>query len=326
MKRCLVPVRRFAEVPVLQIDPEFRSLIPPLRPDELAALEASLLAEGCRDALITWQGVLLDGHNRHDLCELHDLDYETSAIEMGSRLEAMIWMLTNQGARRNLTDDQRAMLADDLRERLSKVVAGDLTMREARAEIRKDDRAAKVDRLVSEAMPLSAMEDRLYPVILADPPWRYEHVKTENRAIENHYPTMSLDEIKALDVAALATDDAVLYLWTTSPKLSESLEVLEAWGFRYRTCMVWVKSRIGMGYWARQRHELLLIAVKGAPPTPEPANRPDSVIDAPTTKHSAKPVEAYEIIEKAFPGLPKLELFCRKARSGWTVWGFEAGT
>jgi N6-adenosine-specific RNA methylase IME4 len=163
-----------------------------------------------------------------------------------------------------------------------------------------------------------------YPVLLADPPWRYEHVETESRAIENQYPTMALDEICALSVSAATTDDCVLFLWATSPKLAEAIRVIEAWGFTYRSCAVWVKDKIGMGYYFRQQHELLLVAVKGNPPTPAPADRPPSVITAERTKHSAKPLEAYEAIERMYPSLPKAEFFSRAPREGWFAWGNQA--
>lgn len=160
-----------------------------------------------------------------------------------------------------------------------------------------------------------------YPVLYVDPPWRYEHVKTESRAIENQYPTMSLDEIKALPIDDVAFDDCVMFMWATSPKLAEAFEVLKAWNFSYRTCAVWDKQKIGMGYYFRQQHELLLVAVRGEPPAPAPADRPSSVFSYPRGKHSAKPVEVYEVIEAMYPTLPKLELFSRSKREGWGAWG-----
>jgi len=165
-----------------------------------------------------------------------------------------------------------------------------------------------------------------YPVIYADPPWRYEHVKTESRAIENQYPTMALEDICALPVADVATPDAILFLWATSPKLAEAIRVVEAWGFTYRTSMVWVKDQIGMGYYARQRHELLLIATRGNPPVPEPASRPDSVVTAPRQEHSAKPLVFYDVIERMYPEFQKIELFCRNPRGGWDAWGNQAAS
>jgi len=187
------------------------------------------------------------------------------------------------------------------------------------------NREVRTDQILADSQAGDGPESTTrYPVLLADPPWRYEHSVSTSREIENQYPTMTLDEIKALKVGDLVTADAVLYLWVTSPKLEEGLDVMRAWGFSYRSCLVWVKDRLGMGYWARQRHELLLVGVRGSFPPPAPELRPDSVIEAPRGEHSAKPVEAYELIERAFPALPKLELFCRTPRPGWDRWGHEA--
>lgn len=107
-------------------------------------------------------------------------------------------------------------------------------------------------------------------------------------------------------------------------KLTEALQVMDAWGFDYRTCMVWVKDRIGMGYYARQRHEILLIGRRGNLPVPEPADRPDSVIEAPLGRHSEKPSIVAETIVRMYPHLPRVELFARQARLGWDAWGNEA--
>jgi len=134
---------------------------------------------------------------------------------------------------------------------------------------------------------------------------------------------MSLDGICDLPAGRCCTDDAILFLWATSPKLAEAMRVIDAWGFTYRTCMVWVKDRIGMGYYARQRHELLLIATRGRAPTPAPADRPDSVIEAPRTKHSAKPPIVHDMIERMYPRVKLGELFARTKRDGWLCWGNE---
>jgi N6-adenosine-specific RNA methylase IME4 len=140
---------------------------------------------------------------------------------------------------------------------------------------------------------------------------------------------MCLDEIRGLrvcgrSIAELATDTAILYMWAPSPKLAEAMTVVESWGFVYRTCLVWVKPTIGPGYWARQRHEMLLVATRGSMPTPLPPTRPDSVIEAPRGRHSQKPAVVYELIERCWPSLAKVELFARMARDGWDRWGLEA--
>ena len=164
-----------------------------------------------------------------------------------------------------------------------------------------------------------------YHVLYADPLWRYEHIKSESRAIENQYPTMSLQEICALSVPA--ADNAVLFLWATSPKLSEAMRVIEAWGFDYRTCAVWDKEQIGMGYYFRQQHKLLLVAARGSLAVPEPSRRISSVLRVKRSRvHSRKPVEVVTALESMYPKFGKrdrIELFAREDRVGWSVWGNE---
>lgn len=162
-----------------------------------------------------------------------------------------------------------------------------------------------------------------YSVIYADPPWRYEFVETESRAIENQYPTLSLEEICDLDVRSICNDEAILFMWATSPKLAEAMLVVSSWGFEYRSSAVWVKPQMGMGYYFRQQHELLLVATRGGIRAPEPANRPRSVYEAPRQQHSAKPPAFYEFIEAMYPALPRVELFQREPRDGWNGWGNE---
>lgn len=195
-------------------------------------------------------------------------------------------------------------------------------IRSQRAETLREERVQKIAAMADPSPALDTVQR--YPVIYADPPWRYEHAESVTREIENHYPTMTLDDICAMPVAALATDDAALFLWATSPKLAEALRVVEAWGFSYRTCAVWHKPQIGMGYYFRQQHELLLIATRGDMPAPPPAARPGSVVTVDRGRHSTKPAEFAEIIERMYPTLPRIELFCRSPRAGWAVWGNQS--
>lgn len=186
------------------------------------------------------------------------------------------------------------------------------------AEVRRRKTARRIGQAAGEAPALAAKG--LYQVLYVDPPWRYEDAEP-SRAVENNYPTMSLDEICALKDDLPAAGDSVLFMWATSPKLEESLAVVNAWDFTYRTCMAWVKDKIGMGYYARQQHELLLIAKRGELPIPAPETRPSSVLAAPRTTHSTKPTEFYELIERMYPQLSKVELFARNERQGWERWG-----
>lgn len=162
-----------------------------------------------------------------------------------------------------------------------------------------------------------------FGLLYADPPWRYDFSVSRSRKIEKQYDTTDLEYLCGLAVPKIAEPDCVLFLWATSPKLPEALSVMKAWDYDYKTCMVWVKDKIGMGYYARQRHELLLIGVKGKPSVPAPEDRPDSVISAPRGKHSAKPEQVYELIETMYPNTSKIELFARKARKNWAAWGNE---
>ena len=188
---------------------------------------------------------------------------------------------------------------------------------------REETRQEREKNLSAKATQLPTGEQK-FSIIYADPPWQYDFTKSANREIENHYPTMDIEEIKALNVSEFCHTDAALYLWATAPKLRESLSVMEAWSFEYKTNMVWVKDRIGMGYWARSQHELLLIGTRGNFPAPSKAKCVSSIIEAPRRKHSEKPVQCAELLETLYPDMAKIELFCRSPREGWAVWGYEA--
>ncbi len=165
-------------------------------------------------------------------------------------------------------------------------------------------------------------------LIVADPPWQYDHAK-QNRAIENHYPTAPADEIAThleLPWVPPIAEDCVLFMWTTAPKLQEAFTVLDGWGFTYKTHAIWDKERLGMGYWFRSRHELLLVATKGKPPTPEEGDRLPSVFQIKRdNKHSKKPSAIYEAIESMFPDAVKFEMYAREQREGWVQGGNESG-
>jgi N6-adenosine-specific RNA methylase IME4 len=140
---------------------------------------------------------------------------------------------------------------------------------------------------------------------------------------------MSLDEIKALDVASIAAKDSVLFLWATQPALDRALDVMKAWGFTYKSGVVWEKTnaegspRLGTGYWFRNQHEQLLVGMRGGVPAPAPGVQWPSIIKAPVGRHSEKPEIFYRLIEAYFPNLPKIELFARTRRPGWYAWGNE---
>jgi len=171
-----------------------------------------------------------------------------------------------------------------------------------------------------------------FGTILADPPWRFIN-RTGKMAPEHRrlyrYPTMSLEEIKNLPVRDLTLPQAHLYLWVPNALIKEGLEVMEAWGFEYKTNIVWYKirkdggpDRRGVGFYFRNVTELVLFGVKGNLRTFKPARRLPNIILAPKRKHSCKPDQLYEIIEQVSPP-PYLELFARQRRPGWIAWGNE---
>jgi N6-adenosine-specific RNA methylase IME4 len=159
-------------------------------------------------------------------------------------------------------------------------------------------------------------------VIYLDPPWRYDVQISDARAIENQYPTMTFDELATLRIPA--GDNAVMFCWVTAPQTDVAVDLIRAWGFTYRTQLVWVKDKIGMGYYARGQHELLFVATKGTPTIPAPADRPSSVITAPRREHSRKPDAVYDLIDRMYPNASKRELFARTRHDGWLEpWGLD---
>ena len=170
-----------------------------------------------------------------------------------------------------------------------------------------------------------------YGVILADPPWMYTSKSvTPNREVTNHYSVMTTPDICSMPISSLCADNAVLFLWSTWPHLPDAFDVIDSWGFEYKTiAWVWVKAKSngfgfhwGMGAYTRANSEPCLLAVRGKPPTV--ADRSiQSVIYSPVRKHSKKPEDQYRKIESLYPEATYLELFARRSRPGWDVFGNE---
>jgi N6-adenosine-specific RNA methylase IME4 len=189
-------------------------------------------------------------------------------------------------------------------------------------------RHRRAEREAELTAKIKALPDGRFGVIVADPEWRFEPWSREtgmDRAADNHYPTSLLSVIKSRPVDSIAAADCALFLWATVPMLTEALAVMDSWGFTYRSQVVWVKDRIGTGYWFRNKHEILLLGVRGSIPAPAPGEQWPSVIEAPRAKHSAKPEIFLEKIESLYPTVPKIELNRRgPPREGWSAWGNEA--
>lgn len=172
-----------------------------------------------------------------------------------------------------------------------------------------------------------------YATVLADPPWRFSNrtgkVAPEHRRL-SRYETLRLQDIADIPVADVARDESHLYLWVPNALLHEGLTVMEAWGFTYKTNLVWHKIRKdggpdgrGVGFYFRNTTELVLFGVRGGMRTLAPGRSQVNIIKTQKREHSRKPDELYDIIEACSPG-PYLEIFARGSRDHWTTWGNQA--
>lgn len=163
------------------------------------------------------------------------------------------------------------------------------------------------------------LSGRTFATIMADPPWNYGNQATR-AATDNHYVTMSVDDICAMPVKDFAADNAQLHLWTTNGFLRQAFDVMDAWGFSHRSCFVWCKTQMGIGNYWRVSHEFLLLGIRGSATFENKALKSWAELDR--GKHSAKPESIRAMVESAFHG-PRLEMFGRMAAPGWTVFGNE---
>ncbi len=176
---------------------------------------------------------------------------------------------------------------------------------------------------VHETAPLAT--ETSYRVVYADPPWSYGNKLVDGYGTaENHYPTMSIDELCEMPVTETLDENAVLFLWTTSPLLEDAFAVIRAWGFKYKASFVWDKIKHNMGHYNSVRHEFLLIATRGSC-TPDVSKLFDSVVSVErSAKHSEKPEIFREMIDTLYTSGRKLELFARKSVPGWDAWGNQS--
>jgi N6-adenosine-specific RNA methylase IME4 len=179
----------------------------------------------------------------------------------------------------------------------------------------------------------SGFPPHAYGTVLADPPWRFANrtgkMAPEHRRL-SRYPTLTLPDIKALPVGAFVQPASHLYLWVPNALLPDGLEVMQSWGFTYKTNLVWYKvrrdggpDRRGVGFYFRNVTELILFGVRGSLRTLAPGRRQENIILSRKQEHSRKPDALYDLIEQCSPG-PYLELFARHPRPGWTQWGNES--
>lgn len=167
-----------------------------------------------------------------------------------------------------------------------------------------------------------------FGIIYADPPWKFETYSEagKGKSAENHYPVMELEDIKNIDIPS--AKDCALFLWTTISHLENAIDVLNAWGFEYKSAYGWHKTKIGTGYWSRNNLELLLLGTKGTVPAPLPEMLSDQCMTAAQGKHSEKPEIFADMITRFFPNVPKAELFARRndhKGENWYYFGNEVG-
>lgn len=388
----------------LTTDQEFKNLIPPLSQEEYNGLEISILNEGCRDALVVWNGVIVDGHNRYEICKKHGLPYKVNyeiLKDYIDRDDVIEWIYNNQLSRRNLTDEQRSYLrgmqykhqkkakggradrifwgAQNDPPKTAETVGNDHGV--SSATIKRDEKYADAINKIADscgnvikekiltreidaskrvivniaALPadqLKAVFEKVasgeastlthaqktinhegtvlhstasgkYRVIYADPPWYYGNRMDEaisgSTVPETYYPCMNTADICNYSLPEI-DDNAVLFLWVTSPLLEDGLKVINAWGFKYKTSFVWDKILHNMGHYNSVRHEFLLIATKGSC-TPDVKKLFDSVVTIERTDHSRKPEYFREIIETLYPEGKRIEIFARIQQEGWDVIG-----
>ena len=364
------------------IDEEFKSLIPALKDEEYNGLEQSILAEGCRDALVCWGDILIDGHNRYKICLEHNVSFDTVQKEFADRNEALLWIIDNQLSRRNINAYERTRLAlqkepliaaiakgnqgtrtdicqisdkssIDTKKELAKIANvshdtvakvkkieakatpelkeqlrnGDISINQAYKQVkrvekenaREEVRQVNTEKVHALNNPLEAQG--LFQTIVIDPAWDWGDEGDINQfgRAKPDYHTMPINEIEALPVGKITDENCHLYLWVTNRSLPKAFHLIETWGFRYITCLTWVKPSFGMGNYFRGSTEQVLFAVKGS----QGLRRHDvgTYFAAPRgDKHSAKPDEFYTLVESCSYG-PYIDIFGRKERNGWSVWG-----
>lgn len=216
------------------------------------------------------------------------------------------------GVTEHRTKDALQLLSTD-EARARQVLAGTLPLSKALAAARRE----KQLQLIDGTKP----PEGTYRTIVIDPPWAFTNDSFRSSAA-SQYVTMSVEELRDLPVEQLAAPECHLHLWVPSLFVADGIALLEHWGFRFITTLVWDKQRLGLGHYFRNAHELVLFGVRGrAPPRSVSVG---TVFTGKVTRHSQKPIEFFEHVVKVSHA-PYLEMFARAPREGWTTWGAEAG-
>lgn len=224
------------------------------------------------------------------------------------------------GVGRTKMKQEEVIMSSGNQDIIDKVDAGELSTEGAYNEIKKEERAADIQQQRNdiEEGNLELPEGK-FEVIVIDPPWPYDaKFDPKGRRSANPYPEMSLDELKEIDLPA--SDDCVLWLWTTHKFLKDSFDLMNTWRFDYKAILTWNKEKMGMGHWLRMQTEFCLLGIKGKPFWDNTTER--DIITEPRRKHSQKPDSFYEMVNKICPGR-KIDYFARDEREGYEVYGNE---
>ncbi|TRZ69880.1 MAG: hypothetical protein D4R96_02500 [Nitrosopumilaceae archaeon] len=349
-------------ITAIKFCPEYETMLPKFAKNDYNKLKNSIKENGLLNPIVlNKDNEILDGHNRYRICVELDIEPQCVTKNYPDKILEKIFVIESNLQRRNLNDFQKVELASLLIEIEKKLAkqrqqkgalepngakgrTTEIISKKVAVSQKTTERCIKIIKLGSEsdkeglrkgdynifniynkihrqekkrnAGPIPEGE---FSVILSDPPWQY--YLNGKGSPENHYDTMSTESICNLSIPS--AKNSILFLWATAPKLQDALEVMERWGFEYKTNMVWVKDKIGTGYYFRGQHELLLVGKKGQILVPEVEDIPNSVLISPRRAHSEKPSEVYNIIEKMYPNQKYLELFARNKRENWTSWGNE---
>lgn len=415
------------------IDNEFKGLIPPLTDEEYKGLEESILKDGCRDALVLWGEILVDGHNRYEICTRHNIPFTTVKKDFENRDSVILWMIDTQFSRRNLSAPDRILLAqkkapilermarenqaaaggdrksDEYKktafvkmdksdieqiakpqknafihldktdisepkttapekpkaveqpkpviekkpeppkpihtqkevakiagvssgtvarfeqvqkkkpEMIDSIRKGEMSINQAYQTVKKEERKQLIQKQVEEIEKGNIEKpDGLFDVIAIDPPWNYGTAfDSAGRRVANPYPEMTQQQLKELEIPA--KENCVMFLWTTHKFIWDAKELLDTWGFAYRSMIVWDKERIGMGDLIRMQCEFCLIGIKGKPLFKDNHSVRD-IIKEPRREHSRKPEAFYALVDDLCVGR-KLDFFSREKREGWCCYG-----
>jgi N6-adenosine-specific RNA methylase IME4 len=269
-----------------------------------------------------------------ELAEITDDEQNQIRMSLTSRPDRKqaVKLLASRGLKTSQIAEQTGWSRDTIERDLKALYAADAAKSAANAVTKpsatgsaetKQHRAEAAEAAAAEGVTDEPVER--YRILYADPPWDYgahaqPDYQTEQR---DHYAVMTVEELCDLPVKEWTEDNAVLFIWVTSPILERSFEVIKAWGFTYKASFVWDKIKHNMGHYNSVRHELLLICTRGAC-QPDKQTLFDSVQSIERGKHSVKPVEFYDIIETLYTHGKKLELFAREARDGWASYGHVA--